>query len=110
MKPYPSDTIPQPLYDTIKAHKPEKDFPMRVILSTMGMLPYVISKYLIQIIQSTLNKNQQKVKNLISLVSQAQIWEIKPNEIQLLYDVTNLSPSILIDEAIDVIMQQLNED
>ena len=83
---------------------------MRVIVSTIGTLPYVISKYLVDIIQPTLNKNQHKVKNSKSFVSQAQTWKIEQDEIQDSYDVTNLYPSIPIDKAIDVILQQLSED
>ena len=41
---------------------------------------------------------------------QAQAWKIEPDEIQVSYDVTNLYPSIPIDKAIDVILQQLSED
>ena len=85
-------------------------FPMRVIVSTIGTPPYGISKYLVDIIQPTLNKNQHKVKNSKSFVSQAQTWKIEPDEIQVSYDVTNLYPSIPIDKAIDVILQQLSED
>ena len=48
---YPSDSIRPRLYATIKVHKPEENFPMRVIVST------------IDIIQPTLNKNQHKVKD-----------------------------------------------
>ena len=59
---YPSDPIPPRLYGTIKAHNPEKNFPMRVIVSTISTLPYGISTYLVDIIQPTLNKNQHKVK------------------------------------------------
>ena len=66
---YPSDPIPPRLYGTIIAHKPEKNFPLRVIDSTIGKLPYGISKYLVDIIQPTLNKIQHKVKNSRSFVS-----------------------------------------
>ena len=83
---------------------------MRAIVSTIGTPPYGISKYLVDIIQPTLNKNQHKVKNSKSFVSQAQTWKIEPDEIQVSYDVTNLYPSIPIDKAIDVILQQLSED
>ena len=107
---YPSDPIPPCLYGTIKAHKPEKKIPMRVIVSTIGALPYVISKYLVDIIQPTLNKNQHEVKSSKSFVSQAQTWKIEQDEIQDSYDVTNLYPSIPIAKAIDVILQQLSED
>ena len=83
---------------------------MRVIVSTIGTPPYGISKYLADIIQPTLNKNQHKVKYSKSFVPQAQIWKIEPDEIQVLYDVTNIYPSIPVDKAIDVIQQQLSED
>ena len=107
---HPSDFIPPRLYGTIKAHKPEKNFPMRVIVSTIGTPPYGISKYLVDIIQPTLNKNHHKVKNSTSFVSQVQTWKIEPDEIQVSYDVTNLYPSIPMDKAIVVIIRQLSED
>ena len=83
---------------------------MRVIASTVGTPPYGISKYLVDIIQPTLNKNHRKVKNSRSFVSQAQTWKTEPDEIQVSYDATNLYPSIPINKAIDVIIQQLSED
>ena len=44
---YPSDPVPPRLYGTVKAHKPEKNFPMRVVVSTISTRLYGISKYLI---------------------------------------------------------------
>ena len=105
-----TDPIPLRLYGTIKAHKPQKNFPTRVIVSTIGTPPYGISKYLVDIIQPTLNKNHHQVNNTRSFVSQAQTWKIERDEIQVLYDVTHLYPSIPIDKAIDVIMQKLSKD
>ena len=78
---YPSDPIPPHLYGTIKACKPEKNFPMQVIVSTIATPPYGISKYFVDIIQPTLNKDQRKVKNSKSFVWQAQTWKIEPDEI-----------------------------
>ena len=92
---YPSDPIPPRLYGTIKAHKPEKNFPMRLIVSTKDTPPYGISKYLVDVIQPTLNKNHHKVKNSRSFVSQAHTWKIEPDEIQVSYDVTNLLMVVL---------------
>ena len=43
---YPSDPIPLRLYGTIKAHKPEKNYPMRTIVSTIGTPMYGISNTL----------------------------------------------------------------
>ena len=59
---HPSDPIPPRLYGTIKMHKPEKKFPNQVIVSTIGTLPYGVSKYLVDIIQAILNKHQHKIK------------------------------------------------
>ena len=56
-KVYPSDAIPPRLYGVVKAHKPEKNYPMRTIVSTIGTVPYGTSKYLVEIIQLILNKN-----------------------------------------------------
>ena len=83
---------------------------MRVIVSTIGTPLYGIPKYLVDIIQPTLNKNQHKVENSKSFVSQAQTCKLEPDEIQVSYDVTNLYPAIPINKAIDVILQQLSED
>ena len=60
---YPSDCIPPRLYGTLKAHKPEKNYPMRVVVSTIGSSAYGTSKYLGKIIQPTLNKNKHSVLN-----------------------------------------------
>ena len=54
---YQSDPTPPRLYGTIKAHKPENIYPMRAIVTTIGTQAYGISKYLVQIIQPTLNKS-----------------------------------------------------
>ena len=43
---YPSDPIPPRLYGVIKAHKPEKCYPMRAIVSAIGTLTYGIFQYL----------------------------------------------------------------
>ena len=53
----------------------------QVFVSTIGTLPYGISNYFGDIIQLTLNKNQHKVQNSRSFVSQAQTWKIEPDEI-----------------------------
>ena len=56
-KVYPSDAIPPRLYGVVKAHKPEKNYLIRTIASTIGTVPYGTSKYLVEVIQLILNKN-----------------------------------------------------
>ena len=107
---YPSYCIPPRLYGTLKAHKPEKNHPMRAVVSTIGSPPYGTSKYLVKIIQPTLNKNKYRVLNSYSFVEEAKEWNISPNEIQTSFDVVNLYPSFPIDEAVAVIIEILNND
>ena len=78
---YPSDAIPPRMYGTIKAHKPEKQYPMRLVVSTIGTPPHGISAYLVKIIQHTLNKNPRRLKNSVSFVEIAKTWIISPTEI-----------------------------
>ena len=37
---YPSDAVPPRMYGLVKAHKPEKNYPMRLVVSTIGSPPY----------------------------------------------------------------------
>ena len=88
---YLSDALPSRLYGVIKAHQPEKNYPMRTIVSSIGTALYGASKYLAEIIQHTLNKNKDRVMNSSPFVNK--------EEIQASYDVINLYPSIPIDKA-----------
>ena len=83
---------------------------MRTIVSTIRTAPYGTSKYLVEIIQPTLNKNKYRVMKSSSFVNEAATWETTQEEIQVSYDVTNLYPSIPIDKAINVLMDTLNND
>ena len=83
---------------------------MRTIVSTNGTVPYSTSKYLVEIIQSTLNKNIHRVINSYTFVQEAKTWEIYQNEVQVPYDVVNLYPLAPVDKAIDVLIDTLNND
>ena len=107
---YPSDPIPPRLYGTIKAHKPEKNYPMRTIVPTIGTPAYGISKYLVQIIQPTLNKTNNKIHDSKSFVHEAKDWKIEPTESQVSYDIVNLYPSVPLDRSIQVIVEFLQDD
>ena len=107
---YHSDPIPPRLYGTVKASKPEKNYPMRTVVSTIRTPPYGIPKYLVEIIQPTLNNSQHKIKNSVEFVNEAKTWIISPTEIQVSYDVVNLYPSVSLDKAIDVIVEYPKND
>lgn len=106
---YPSDGIPPRLYGTIKAHKPNKNYPARTIVSTIGTPSYKVSEYLVKIIQPTLN-NEATIKNSASFVEEAKQWNISPREIQVSFDVVAMYPSVPIRKAICVIMDMLKTD
>ena len=107
---YPSDAIPPRMYGTVKAHKPEKQYPMRLVVSTIGTPPHGISAYLVKIIQHTLNKNPTRLKNSTTFVEMAKDWNISPTEVQVSFDVVNLYPSVPLKEATKVILDLLKED
>ena len=107
---YPSDCIPPRLYTTLKAHKTEKNYPMRAVVSTIGSPVYGTSKYFVKIIQPTLNKNKQRVVNSSSFAEEAKEWNISSSEIQTSFNVVNLYPSVPIDQAVAVITEILNND
>ena len=98
------------MYRTLKAHKPEKNYPIGAMVSTIGSPPYGTSKYLVKIIQPTLNKNKYRLLNSSSFVEEAKEWNISSNEIQTFFDVVKLYPSVNIDEAATVIIEILNND
>ena len=53
----------------IKAHKPEKDYPMRPVVSTINTPPYGTYDYLVKIIQPALIKNKNRLMNSNSFVN-----------------------------------------
>ena len=50
------------------------------------------SKYLVEIIQPTLNKNMYLVINSYTVVQENKTWEIYQDEVQVSYDVVNSYP------------------
>ena len=49
---------------------------MRTIVSTIGTVPHGTSKYIVEIIQPTLNKKIHLVINSYTFVQEAKTWEI----------------------------------
>ena len=107
---YPSDAIIPRAYGQCKAHKPAKEYPFRILVSTIGTAQYQISKYLVKIIQPTLSKSKTTVTNSKEFVEKAKTWIIERNEIQVSYDVVALYPSVPIKKAIDNLMKMLKDD
>ena len=81
---------------------------MRALVSAIGNPTYGISQY--QSIQPTLNKGKYKIKNLSSFVNEAKSWLAKWDEVQVSYLIVNLYPLVPINNALDVLIDQLNND
>ena len=107
---YPSDPIPPRMYGSVKAHKPDKEYPMRIVVSTIGTPSYETSDHLVKLIQPTLNKNETRLKNSLTFVEKSKSWRITPIEIQVSYDVVNLYPSVPVKEATDIMIHILSND
>ena len=107
---YPSDPIPPRMYGLIKAQKPEKSYPMKIVVSTIGTPNYGISNYLVKIIQPVLNKNKTRLKNSFDFISKGNSWNIDKDEVQVSFDIVNLYPSIPLKEANLILIDQLNKD
>ena len=44
---YQSDPVPSRMYGVIKVHKPEKNYPMQIVVSTIGTPSYKTSEHLV---------------------------------------------------------------
>ena len=73
---YPSDAVPPRMYGMLKAHKPQKNFPMRTVVSTVGTVSHGLAGHLVQLIQPTLNKNETRLINSSAFVDEANSWNI----------------------------------
>ena len=107
---YPSDAIPPRLYGFVKAHKPTRQYPMRPVVSTVGTAFYGSSKFLVDLLQPTLNRNLTRVKDSSTFAEEARSWDISADEVQVSYDAVNLYPSVLIGRSIDVVMGFVKDD
>ena len=76
---------------------------MRAIVSTTGTSPYDISQYMLELIQTTLNKSKYKITNSSSFVNEAKSWLVKRDEVYVSYDIVNLYLSVPINKALDVL-------
>ena len=83
---------------------------MRPVVSTVGTAFYGTSKYLVDLLQPTLNKNLTRVKNSTSFAEEAREWSIAEDEIQVSYDVVNLYPSVPIGRSIKVVMDLVSDN
>ena len=65
---------------------------------------------MVELIHLTLNKSKCKITNSSSFVNEAKNWFIKGDEVQVSCDIVNLYASVPINKALDILIDQLNND
>ena len=104
------DPNPPSAWTSIKAHKPQKEYPGRNIISHIGCPQEPIAKELIRIIKP-LNRNcKYNTKNSSEIAASLKPMILDPNDILVSYDATALYPSIPLNECINLIVEKLKND
>ena len=94
----------------IKAHKPEKDYPARLITSHISSPQENVASYLNKILKPFIEDSDLICKNSFQFVECVQGLKVSPYEKMGSYDATALFPSVPIGEAIRVIKEKLEQD
>ena len=100
---YPSVSLTPTANPAIKAHKPSKDFPVRLITSHIGAPQENLASNLNDLLKPFIEKSPMVCKNSTHFVEQTKKNKVGPNEKMVSFDATALFPSVLITEAIQLI-------
>ena len=106
---YPSGCTPASSYPLLKAHKPNKDYPARNIVSHRGCPQDALSSYLIPILQPLLKKSPYKCKNSSDFVDKIKNLRLG-DDILVSFDAEALYPSIPLSKCIKEIERRLSND
>ena len=107
---YPSGCVAPASYPTVKAHKRNKDYPARNIISHRGCPQEGLASFLISIIRPLLKNSPYACKNSHDFIKFAKDIQLRANEILVSFDATALFPSIPLQKCIKVIKQLLLTD
>ena len=107
---YPSGSLTPTANPAIKAHKPEKDYPARLITSHIDAPQESLASFLNDILKPFIQKSKYGVKNSFEFIEKVKKIKIGPNERMISYDATALFPSVPINDAIVHIRELLDND
>ena len=107
---YPTGSVAPTSYPLIKAHKPNKNYPARNIVSHRGCPQEGLSSYLIPILQPLLKDSLYTCKNSVDFVQKIKNLKLDDDEILVSFDAEALYPSIPLDKCIKVIEERLKND
>ena len=107
---YPSGSTTPTASVAIKAHKPAKDHPARVITSHINAPQEKISAHLNQILKPLIENSPYICKNSTEFVKTIKKLKLPPGSKMLSYDAEALFPSVPIKDCIELIEQKLSSD
>ena len=107
---YPSGSLTPTANPVIKAHKPEKDYPVRVITSHIGAPQEALSTFLNQILQPFIEKSPHVIKNSFTFVEKIKTLTLNPNDKMISFDAAALFPSVPITDCLNHISDLLKND
>jgi len=94
----------------IKAHKPEKDYPARLITSHIGAPQEALASHLNTILKPYIENNKYVCKNSFDFVENIKHLKLGPLDKMVSYDATALFPSVPIQECTALINDYLKKD
>ena len=107
---YPSGSTTPSASVAIKAHKPAKNHPARVITSHINAPQEKISSHLNTLLKPLIERSKLVCKNSAQFVKNIKDIRLPPGTRMLSYDAEALFPSVPISDCILVIKQKLNND
>ena len=107
---YPSTALTPTANPAIKAHKPQKDYPARLITSHIGAPQENLASHLNDILKPFIENNPLCCKNSFEFVEKIKKLKLGPNEKMVSYDATALFPSVPIVQANNLIKGLLKND
>ena len=105
---YPTGCVPPKFYGLPKIHKP--DTPLRPIVSSCGSVTYGVAKELTKILKPFVGKSPHHINSTHDFVEQIKQLSLAPGECLSSYCVSTLFTSVLVDPALEVIKDLLEED
>ena len=107
---YPSGSLTPSANPAIKAHKPSKDSPARLITSHIGAPQEALSSLLNTILQPYIEKSKYVCKNSFQFVETIKRLILGSNDKMVSFDAAALFPLVLIGDCIQYIYSLLTQD
>lgn len=95
------------LYGLIKVHK--ENYPIRPIISSIGMVGYGLAKFCLKILEGTFPEEGCHIKNSVNFVKDLERIYMEEDDIMISFDVVSMFPSISLDLMFELISERSRE-